>query len=475
MMRIAALDAAALQGGLAAGMALAAARARSPELDVRPLDRVADAADLRACAETAERYSPLVACDGADGLMLDITGCAHLFGGEAGLAAQAQRCFFRLGLQTRAVVAGTPDAARALCRFGGGQVFPLVVPPGGEEAAAGVLPVGALEAGAESLQALTRAGLRTLADLASRPSVLLAARFGAALPTRLARILGREDIRITPLRPLAECRAEQQFPEPLQDSGSVLQVLSQLARDVCETLAQRGAGGRCFEISLFRCDGQMRRIAIETSAPCRDQAALDRLMQMRLATLTTPLDCGFGFDLIRLAVSRTESLSELQSSLDSRAADEGRLSALLDQLVIRFGRDRVLQFAAGDSHDPERAAALVPLTAGGRRHGWPRPAPGEPPTRPLQLFSPPQPIEALAEVPDGPPLRFRWRRVVHDIIRREGPERLAPEWWLAEPGFAATRDYYRVEDRQGLRFWVFRDGLYEQSGSPRWYLHGLFA
>jgi protein ImuB len=78
-------------------------------------------------------------------------------------------------------------------------------------------------------------------------------------------------------------------------------------------------------------------------------------------------------------------------------------------------------------------------------------------------------------VPDGPPIRFRWRRVLHAVIRADGPERIAPEWWRTPEG-TATRDYYRVEDENGRRFWLYRDGLYDrETGTPRWFLHGLFA
>jgi len=234
---------------------------------------------------------------------------------------------------------------------------------------------------------------------------------------------------------------------------------------------------------------------VETARPSRDSRALRRLYRERLDTLADPVDPGFGFDLVRLAVLRAEPLTPAQVSLDGRAVEEEEVAALIDRLAVRLGRERVLRFLERDTHDPARASTLVPAADPPAIPYARRPAParaeGRP--RPLTLFDPPQPIEALAEVPDGPPLRFRWRRVVHEVARAEGPERIAPEWWrdwrpMGEG--APTRDYYRVENREGRRFWLFRAGLYERgwapgrepapgheeriSDAPRWFVHGLF-
>jgi protein ImuB len=337
------------------------------------------------------------------------------------------------------------------------------------------LPVTALETDAETAVSLVRAGLRTIGDLVDRPQRILAARFGEALTAKLQRILGREDIRITPERPLPDCMAERHFPEPLTELMGLQAVFLALARDVCDVLEQRGSGGRRFEASLFRCDGVVQRLAIETGAPCRDEAAILRLLNLRMETLADPLNPGFGFDAVRFAVSLVDPIAERQSSLDGRAVENTALSDLVDRLVIRFGRDRVLQFVACDTHDPVHAGALIPATETVRSAISPRPEPGEPPLRPIQMFQRPQPIEVLAEVPDAPPLRFRWRRVLHEIARAEGPERIAPDWWLEGNNAPATRDYYRIEDVQGRRFWVFREGLYGEDARPHWFMHGLVA
>lgn len=452
-------------------MTLAEARARIPGLAVEDADPAADARLLSRLAGSCEIFTPLVALDPPDGLLLDITGCAHLFGGEAAMRHCICKHVQRLGLMPRAAIAGTPDAAHVLARFGS----TAIVPPGGEEKATCPLPVTALGLASETTLALARAGLKTLGDLAARPSQVLSARFGMELTTRLWRIMGHEDIRITPLRPPPSLLAEQHFAEPLLEAESLSLSLKQLCEDIGVALERRGLGGRIFEAGFFRTDGTVRQIKVETAQATRDAGSLLRLLQLRLDTLADPLDPGFGFDVIRLSVLRSEPLGQKQKRLDGKLEEDGVIGELMDRLVTRFGRNRVMRFVARDTHDPVRATATVPVASTVPSATWQAIEPGAPPVRPLRLFHSPQPIEAMAEVPDGPPVRFRWRRVLHRIVAAEGPERIAPEWWLSGPN-APTRDYYRVEDANGHRFWVFREGLFEQEKThPRWFLHGLFA
>lgn len=469
---IVSLDETAIKLGLTAGLALADARARIPDLAVAEAEPEADARFLAQIAGLCEQFTPLVALDQADGLILDISGCAHLFGGEAQLRTAACKRLARLGLAVRACVAGTPDAARALVRFSACEI----ALPADEERLARPLPIAALGLAAETLTALERAGLRTVGDLADRPPASLNARFGREACTRVRRVLGREDIRITPLRPAPACMAERSFPIPLLELEELLDVLARLIREVAGLLEQGGSGGRVFEASFFRMDGIVRHIIVETSRSLRDEKALLRLYREKLASLADPLDPGFGFDVIRLSVLVAQPFGTHEPDFTGRDTQDVALADLVDKLVARFGRDRVLQFAARDTHHPDRAARLVSALAQPLDPvPWPEPEPAEPPLRPLQLFSPPQPIEALAEVPDGPPVRFRWRRALHEIIRAEGPERIAPEWWRDDPP-DSTRDYYRLEDEKGHRFWVFRQGLYSDAAAmPRWFMHGLFA
>jgi len=468
--RLAAVSREALELGLPPGLTLADARARIPRLTVLDHDPAADAALMARMLEDSRRWTPLVAHDLPHGLMLDITGCAHLFGGEAAMRERILRRLRRGGFTVRGAVAGTPEAARALARFG--RIG--IVAPGQEPVAVRPLPIAALELSEETTTALRRAGFRRIADLADRPSAPLTGRFGMELTTRLARLLGREDRRIAPARSLPVCLVEQPFPEPIAHADSIALVLRSLIERACTRLEERGEGGRVFEAAFFRTDGVVRRIAVETGRPVRDPDTIARLFRERIAALADPLDPGFGFDLVRLAVPATERLAGFQPGLDGKTVERDEVADLVDRLIARFGPARVLRLVAVDTHDPTRAARFVPATSPQNESApWIRPEPGEPPSRPLHLFEPPQRVDAMAEVPDGPPIRFRWRRVTYRVARAEGPERILPEWWR-EPD-APTRDYYHIEDVHGQRFWLFREGLYESEAHPRWYLHGLFA
>jgi protein ImuB len=468
-LRLVAINAEAQQQGLQQGMTVTQARARVPELAVAPADVHADAKLLTHLAATCERFTPLVACDGMDGLMLDVTGCAHLFGGEMALHDRVCMQMECKGLTTRAVIAGTPDAAHVLGRYG---KAPIIV-SGGEEKAVSHLPVSALECSADISTALTRAGLKTIGALAARPSQLLVARFGAALTSKLNRVLGRENIRITPLRPAPALVVENHFAEPLLDMAQLCRALESLCIEICVDLEKQAMGGRAFEITIFRSDGAIRRVNIETSQPLRDAKSLFRLISLRINTLEDPLDPGFGFDALRLAVLRHEKLGQQQRQLDGKIEDATAVDALVDRLAARFGRHNVIRFVSRDSHDPLREAVMLPAMEVSTST-WPTVEKGEAPSRPLHLFNPAQPIEAMAQVPDGPPRRFRWRKVLHEVTTAEGPERIAPEWWRDTT--QTSRDYYNVEDVQGRRFWIYREGHFgEGDRAPRWFVHGLFA
>lgn len=485
-MRIGAADEAALALGIGPGLALADAHARVPGIAVAACDAAADDRLLHALAEACERFSPLLAIDAPYGLILDITGAAHLFGGEEGLRTRAVALLAAHGLTARATIAATPASARALCRF----ARLSVCPPGDDARLVGRLPPTAISGiEPETARALARAGLTTIAEVARRPCDALAARFGAHFVTALNRTLAREACPLIPLRPAPEISAVRVFADPCTATAAIEETLKGLLIEAADALAEKSLGGRRFEAHFYRSDGTRRLLLAETGRPSRDPEAVLRLLRERLAVVEDPLDPGFGFDLIRIDVSVTEPLAITQPGFegDARAGDDD-VEDLIDRLTARLGRARVLRFTPTQSHDPHRETHLVPATARAltprkspRGDAWSPPEPGEPPLRPLSLFSRPQPIEAMAQVPDGPPVRFRWRRVVHHVVRAEGPERISAEWWRATgtDGLAPAsrcRDYYRLEDEEGARFWVFRDGLYGASGPPpRWFLHGLFA
>lgn len=479
---IASADRAARALGLIPGLALADARARVPDLAVAEADDAADAALLEKIADWCDRYTPCVGHPGHDGLILDITGCTHLFAssgcpdGEREMLKDIYVRLRRRGFDVAVAIAGNADAARALAR----TAKPGIVPDGRDAAAVSPLPIGVLDIDDAAKIALRRAGLKTIGDVAARPRAPLAARFGAALLYRLDRLLGTVDTQVSPRRIVPIARADATYYDPLVRSEDVLAALKLLAAELAQTLDGRGEGGRRFEASIFRVDGAVRRISVTTARATRDAGLVTRLFAERMETLSDPLDAGFGFEHVRLSALVAEPLAPSQDALAAGDSNTALLSealvAFIEQQSIRLGPERVQRFTAVDTHIPERTERSVPAMSLPHPPAWPRtPEADEPPARPLSLFDPPQPVETLAAVPDGPPRQFRWRRVLHTIVRAEGPERIAPEWWC-RTGSTLTRDYYRVEDREGRRFWLFREGLYgREAEQPRWYVHGLFA
>jgi protein ImuB len=471
-MRLCAVSAAARAAGLFVGMALADARARVPALWVEEADRAADLSLLAMITSGCGRFSPLVEMRAPDGVLIDITGCTHLFGSEADLIQRVHTrlSVFRVSLQL--TIADTPEAANAFARFSQMRI----VPSGRTKDYAARLPVQALEASAEVTTALVRAGLKTLGDLMARPSHMLSARFGEALSRKLMAIAGELQLHLTPQRVDPPVMAEQVFAEPLLHQQAIEACVNFLLTQIAHELTQRGQGGRIFAAQFFRVDGRVVTLRVETSKPTRDVALLMRLYAEKFASLADPLDPGFGFDAMRISVPLCEVLAaaQIKSDLAGNALpDTSDVDALFDTLAIRFGPSHVQRFHLEDRHDPVQAARFTNHGFQEPQAPWPQAPPGEPSMRPLQIFDPPQLIETLAEVPDGPPIRFRWRRVLHDVTRAEGPERFAQEWW--RDGALAQRDYYRIEDEQGLRFWVFREGTYGAPVAPRWFMQGMFA
>jgi protein ImuB len=521
-LRLAAVNAAAAALGLAPGLALADARARHPDLAVAEADPAAERALLTAVADLCDRYTPLVALDPPDGLFLDVTGCAHLFGGEAAMAADLAARLSRFGLTARLAVAATPGAAWAAARCGleGGGTSDrdqtgqppagrdrdgrqpnrrdaadpaagwCVLASGDEPTVLSPLPVAALRLSPATISALARAGLTCIADLAALPRAPLAARFGAGLLTRLDQALGRADEALVWRRPPPVHAVERVFAEPIVSERDVLLAAERLAARLAEMLTAHDQGARGLELTLFRLDGAVQRLTVGTSRPLRDPAVVRRLIAEKLIRLVD-LDAGYGFDRARLAALAVAPLPPQQAGFEAGLADgldggadaEEELARLVDRLAARLGAERVTRLVAGDSHLPERAGGAVPVV------GFAEPPQAvldpSPPAdllqqdtrhpRPPRLFVRPEPVEVVAEVPDGPPARFRWRRVEHRVLRSEGPERIAAEWWRDGPA-APTRDYFRVETTEGRRFWLYREGLYErETVHPRWYVHGLFA
>jgi len=462
--------------GLSSGLALAQARAMHPGINAVAEDAEADAALLESIADWCLRYTPLVACDTPDGLLLDISGCAHLYGGERELAADLSGRLEDAGLAYSLAIAGTIGAAWASAHYG----EPASYACGKERALLASLPLSALRLPPATVTSLARVGLKYIGDIADLPRAPLTARFGLEVLRQLDRALGHEHEPLTPRLPVAPYVTEQRFAEPIAREEDVLAIIGRLARRLQFALERRGDGARRIELTLFRTDGVVRRIAAGTSRPLRDLDEIRALFVERLAALADALDPGFGFDMARLSVIVVEPCPPEQIGIGG-SDDAAELCRLVDRLSARLGARRVRRLTAQDGHIPEIAEATLPAQAVNSDAGWhafrryreqivlsPRP---------LRLLMRPEPIEAVAEVPDGPPLRFRWRRALHEVVAAEGPERIEDAWWSEHGGPA--RDYFRVEDKSGLRFWLFRAGLYrdlaQRAGAPAWFLHGTFA
>ncbi len=448
-LQIYALDDAAARLGLEVGLPLANARAICPHLQVFDADEAADARTLNDIADWCDRFTPLVALDAPHGLFLDITGCAHLFGGEAALMRLLCAVLTAQGFAVSAAIAGTSVCARTLRS----HVHGRIVREGEEAEAVGPLPVFALGADEAITRGLRRAGLKTIGDVAARARHEITARFGADFTTLLEQALGQGDAPISPRKPLPDYIVEKRFAEPVATEAVISATLSGLAGMLVAAMDKQGKGARRLEASFFRTDGAVRAIAVDTGRPVTRGEIIDRLFRERLEALNDPLDPGFGFDLIRLSASRTEIVVQQQRDLDAHVHDNDELAALIDRIAARIGGRRVVVHLPQDTHIPERAVMAAPAQhhlAAAMQAVWPARVESEPPLRPLRLFERPEPIDVpFATVPDGPPHHFTWRRATHAVVRVEGPERIAMEWWKQD-GEALTRDYFRVEDEAGL-------------------------
>ena len=467
-------------------MALADARAVLPALETMPAEPAADAGALVRLAAWCGHYSPWSAVDRSaspriqgGAIWLDVTGCAHLFGGETELLRDLTARLERAGYSARAGLADTPGAAWAAARFAAGMEDQpwVIIPPGDVHAALMPLPVAALRFTPETVAGLEALGLRRVGDVAKLPRAALAARFRDTVAARLDAALGRRPEPLSPLPPVTPHFARLGFAEPVGRTEDIARALDRLLAQLCAGLERAGEGARRLTLTLFEPDGGTRRLAAGTSRASRDAAHLARLFAERL----DGIEAEFGIEAMTLAAPAAERLEAAQAALSGdRASGDDNTGRLIDRLVNRLGPARIVRFAAHESHIPERAQRAIPALDGpGAASGGPGAAddaawPAA--IRPVRLLSRPEAIEATAPVPDDPPVMFRWRRVLHRVARADGPERLAPEWWRDQNAedSAATRDYYRIEDTDGRRFWVYREGIYRPDAHPAWFLHGIF-
>lgn len=482
-LRLVAVNVTAARAGLRPGLPLADARALEPALRVMPANPLEDQRALAALAGWCGQYSPWTApsgleADGSAGIWIDITGCDHLFGGEAELLAGLTNRLRHHGYTARAAVADTPGAAWAIARHSTSQEDGLVVPPGAQSQALTALPIAALRLTASQCEELDRLGLRRIADLLDLPRSGLTARFGSALVRRLDQALGDLDEPISPREPPHRLRFRMNFPEAVGRPEDILAATERLLTAATAKLETLGQGARLLKLYLYRLDTEVDSIAIGTSRPNREPAHLLRLAREKLDRLPPPKSVESNVETVLLTINRAEKLDLAQTGLNtngSATATVGidQLGGLADRLICKLGPENVVRLLPRESHLPERAQIAEPVGRPGQpiTTTWPLPRP-----RPIRLLPRPEPISAMAPVPDDPPVLFRWRRRLFHIARADGPERLSPEWWRSEnPLGIETRDYYRVEDNHGQRFWLYRHGLYRTGVEPQWFLHGFFG
>ncbi len=492
---ITAINGSAAAAGVAVGQSLADARAALPVLHTRPAQPANDHAALEELTRWAGRYGPLRNIEGRDAIWVDISGVDHLFGGEAHLLSDLQRCLKASGFTCRLGLADTGAAAWALARFGHGPIS--MASQGSTKTALEGLPVEALRLTPQTVLLLRRLGLYRIGQLYSLPRASLARRFrevrggggtsggglADAVVLRLDQALGGIREPRPPLMVLP-CRvARQVFAEPLVTSAGIETAVEAAMAALCALLADAGEGVRQLRLTLYRTDSTYAATEIGTSSPSRDKAHLSGLLGEKLAGI----DLGFGVDVVSLEAIVVAALDATQAGLGAKPRRLGAqgLAQLVDRLANRVGTSSIYQLAAVPSHIPEQAECRMPVSQNRQRlddkvDGL---SCATKPPRPPFLLSRPEAITVIAEVPEGPPRQFLWRRASHRIIKAEGPERIAPAWWQGigvgdGPSVLRPRDYYRIEDDHGGRYWVFREGVYGSDADDRqpvWYVHGLFG
>lgn len=475
--RIAATNPAAEKIGLFTGQGLSDARAKAGGLlQACPLEADKDARALRRLALWAMRYTPAVAPwgieNGRDGFFLDITGAAHLFGGEEALLKDLGKRLRKFHLTARCAIAGTPGAAWALSHHA--SALPIALPEGQEKQALSPLPLKALRLGPDTHEALHRLGFKRIGMLIDAPRAPFAARFEKELLTRLDQALGLGPEALHYIVPPPAYHARRFFLDPIFTQEIVIATARKLVERLVPALERDGVGIRGVRLDLYRVDGDVRQLDLGLAAPTRDPLHLVRLIALKLDSLTRGLEAGFGFDCVSLSVTSAETVLSEQGDLAAPGDKQAEAHAhdrLLDALRQRLGPESVKQLKPVESHMPERAE--IPVKAGSTQTRWPAHDPDR--SRPTLLLPQTEQADVIALIPDGPPRQFRWRGKTHSVTAAQGPERIAPEWWRSS-ALELTRDYYCLENETGQRFWLYREGLYgRETDAPRWFVHGFFA
>lgn len=459
-----ATDAAAQAAGVHVGMAAAKAQILVPHLHIQKADPQGDAdALVRLALWCLRRYTPVVSTDPPDGIIMDTTGADHLHSGEFNMLTDLIERLARAGVSARAAVADTWGAAHAAARYAAKPIAvfnrdQMMMP----------LPLIGLRIPQETVKELYSLGFKTVGDLFDQPRAPLVLRFGANLGRRLDQAVGVVEEPIERIRSPELIEVQQGFSEPIAAAETIARYISRLASRLCQELEAHGMGARRLDLICHRVDACAQSVRIGLAQPTRDPSHLSRLLARKIETI----DPGFGIELLALVASWAEKLPDKQLTMPDRDDPISEIADLIDILTNRVGERHIYRAVPLVSDIPERSIGRVAATAPCTGSSWPSDWP-----RPVRLLTNPELIETMALLPDHPPVTFIWRGVRRRVKRADGPERIFGEWWRDDAETAAARDYFRVEDETGERYWIYRagDGEDTETGSQRWYLHGIFG
>lgn len=448
------------QQGAFTGMAVADARAAVPEL-VAIDDTPGKAAKLlRLLGLWCIRYTPIVAIDLPEGLILDISGCAHLWNDERGYLKEIIIKLRNAGFDARGAIADTPGAAWAVARFA--KTSPIV-PSGNQSQVIAGLPPAALRLESEVLERLQKLGFRTIGPLLSMPDPTLRRRFGTTLLTRLDQALGKANEILVPIVPPVPYVERLPCMEPVRTKVAIEIAIESLLSALCLRLQAERKGLRKAVLKCIRIDGRTVQAGITTNRGSHSVSHLSKLFELQVAKIEPAL----GIELFILEVSKVEDMKTVQEQIwavDRGLADRA-LAELLDRVAGKIGLEAIQRYLPAEHYWPERSVKVATSLTEEPQTAWPEQM------RPIRLLNNPEAIEVMALVPDNPPKTFIYKGKRHHIIKADGPERIGREWWRDG---GQHRDYFVVEDSEGQRYWVFRSGHYD-GGDARWYLHGYFA
>jgi len=460
-MLIVAANNAAEANGIFLGMALADARVILPDLSV--LDDMPDLPDklLGRFAEWCIRFAPIVAIDPPDGLLLDVTGCSHLWGGDQSYVAEVVRKLNARGYDVRVAMADTIGVAWGVARFG---KEPLAIEAGKHIEALLTLPPEALRLEVAAIDLLHKLGLHQINQFIRMSRTSLRRRLGQHFIMRLDMALGQEIETIKPVLPPEPYQERLPCMEPIITAVGIEIALEELLKALCLRLRQEQKGLRSAAFKGYRVDGKVEQIDIGTNRPSHNERHLFKLFEIKLSTIEPAL----GIELFSLEAQNVEDYYPQQEKMwgSSDGLEDPRLSELLDRLAGKIGSEAINRYVPEEHYWPERSFRQASSLDEKLTTSWRTDK-----LRPLQLLAIPERIEVTAPIPDYPPMLFRRKGKLHQIVKADGPERIEQEWWIQQ---GQHRDYYRVEDEEGHRYWIFRLGHYHDK-IFQWFIHGFYA